>query len=238
MNKPLILVVEDDPPVRNLITTTLKTNDYRFLVAANGEGAILEASSHNPDIVLLDLGLPDMDGLELLRALRAEEALTPVIVLSARTDEREKVTALDLGANDYVTKPFGSAELLARVRTALRNTRHSAQEGRLPGGKFHLDDMVIDYDARRVSIRGEEVKLTQTEYNIVAFLSEHCGKVMTYSAIIRGVWGYPDAGSVKRLQVNMANIRKKLGARPGEESYIVNELGVGYRMREPSHEEK
>ncbi|MDY4104756.1 MAG: response regulator transcription factor, partial [Oscillospiraceae bacterium] len=176
--------------------------------------------------------------LELLRTLRAEETLTPVIVLSARTDEREKVTALDLGANDYVTKPFGSAELLARVRTALRNTRHSAQEGRLPGGKFHLDDMVIDYDARRVSIRGQEVRLTQTEYNIVAFLSEHCGKVMTYSAIIRGVWGYPDAGSVKRLQVNMANIRKKLGARPGEESYIVNELGVGYRMREPSHEEK
>ena len=179
-----------------------------------------------------------MDGLELLRTLRAEETLTPVIVLSARTDEREKVTALDLGANDYVTKPFGSAELLARVRTALRNTRHSAQEGRLPGGKFNLDDMVIDYDARRVSIRGEEVRLTQTEYNIVAFLSEHCGKVMTYSAIIRGVWGYPDTGSVKRLQVNMANIRKKLGARPGEESYIVNELGVGYRMREPSHEEK
>ena len=237
-NKYKLLVVEDEENIRTLLSALLEANGYQVLAAGTGAMGKLLITSHRPDRVLLDLGLPDMDGLELLRALRAEEALTPVIVLSARTDEREKVTALDLGANDYVTKPFGSAELLARVRTALRNTRHSAQEGRLPGGKFHLDDMVIDYDARRVSIRGEEVKLTQTEYNIVAFLSEHCGKVMTYSAIIKGVWGYPDAGSVKRLQVNMANIRKKLGARPGEESYIVNELGVGYRMREPSHEEK
>ena len=237
-NKYKLLVVEDEENIRTLLSALLEANGYQVLAAGTGAMGKLLITSHRPDLVLLDLGLPDMDGLELLRTLRAEEALTPVIVLSARTDEREKVTALDLGANDYVTKPFGSAELLARVRTALRNTRHSAQEGRLPGGKFHLDDMVIYYDARRVSIRGEEVKLTQTEYNIVAFLSEHCGKVMTYSAIIRGVWGYPDAGSVKRLQVNMANIRKKLGARPGEESYIVNELGVGYRMREPSHEEK
>ena len=156
--------------------------------------------------------------------------LTTKIVLSARTDERDKVTALDMGANDYVTKPFGSAELLARVRSALRNSRHSSASGRLPGGKFVSNHLVIDYDARRIYIEDREIKLTQTEYNIVAFLSEHCGKVMTYSAIIKAIWGYPDEGSIKKLQVNMANIRKKFGAKPGENSYITNELGIGYRM--------
>lgn len=236
-NKYKLLVVEDEENIRTLLSALLEANGYQVLTAATGGMGQLLFTSHRPDLILLDLGLPDMDGMELLKSVR-ETALTPIIVLSARTEEREKVLALDLGANDYVTKPFGSAELLARVRSALRNTRHSAEEGRLPGGKFQLDDLTIDYDVRRVSIRGEEVKLTQTEYNIVALLSEHCGKVMTYSAIIKGVWGYPDAGSTKRLQVNMANIRKKLGARPGKENYIVNELGVGYRMREPLHDEK
>ena len=187
-------------------------------------------ASHIPDLVILDLGLPDRDGTDFLRDLRQKE-LTPVIVLSARSEEQDKVRALDLGANDYVTKPFGSAELLARIRSVLRMYRHSAEEGKLPGGKFTLGELVIDYDARRLWIGEEEIKLTQTEYNIVAFLSEHCGKMMTYSAIIKAVWReYPDEGSIKKLQVNMANIRKKFGAQPGEVSYIVNELGVGYRM--------
>ena len=186
--------------------------------------------SYIPDLIILDLGLPDGDGTALLAEIRKKE-LTPVIVLSARSDEGEKVRALDMGANDYVTKPFGTAELLARVRSALRSSRHSSNEGRLPGGKFTLRDLTIDYDSRRVWIGEEEIKLTQTEYNIMAFLSEQCGKVMTYSAIINAVWReYPDEGSIKKLQVNMANIRKKLGAQPGEFNYVVNELGVGYRM--------
>ena len=161
-----------------------------------------------------------------------KSSLTPVIVLSARADESDKVSALDVGANDYVTKPFSSAEFLARVRSALRNSRHSTIDGKLPGGRFHAGGLEIDYDARRVFIDKTEIKLTQTEYNIIAFLSEHSGKVMTYSSIIKEIWGYNDLNSTKKLQVNMANIRKKFGAKPGQTNYIVNELGVGYRMCE------
>jgi two-component system KDP operon response regulator KdpE len=147
-------------------------------------------------------------------------------------EESEKVKMLDLGANDYITKPFGSEELLARVRTALRNSRYTSAEARLPGRKFTSDDLVIDYEARQVFIADHEIKLTQTEYNIVAFLSDHCGKMMTYASIIKAVWREsPDDASIKKLQVNMANIRKKFGAHPGEISYIVNELGIGYRMK-------
>ena len=180
--------------------------------------------------MILDLGLPDGDGTELLAYVR-KDSLTPIIVLSARSAENDKVTALDMGANDYVTKPFGPAELLARVRSALRNNRFSSVEGRFPGGRFTLKELVIDYDARMVKLGGEEIKLTQTEYNIVALLSENCGKMMTYSAIIKAIWGESARdGSIKKLQVNMANIRKKFGERPGEAKYIINELGIGYRM--------
>ena len=160
-----------------------------------------------------------------------ESDLTPIIILSARSEESEKVKILDMGANDYITKPFGSDELLARVRRALRNNRYGSVEARLPGRKFVVDDLVIDYDARQVFIAQKEIKLTQTEYNIVAFLSEHCGKMMKYATIIKAVWREsPHDASIKKLQVNMANIRKKFGAHPGEISYIVNELGIGYRM--------
>ena len=148
-----------------------------------------------------------------------------------RSDESEKVKTLDMGANDYITKPFGSAELLARIRTALRNIRHDADIGNLPNGKFSLRSMVIDYGQRRVFISDAEIKLTQTEYNILSFLSEHSEKLLTYSAIIKAIWRESETeGNIKKLQVNMANIRKKLGARPGEDGYIVNELGVGYRI--------
>ena len=228
-NKYKILLVEDECNIRNLVTTMLETDGYRVIKAKTCMEAETMYASYLPDLIILDLGLPDKDGMHLLKKVR-EDSLTPVIVLSARSDERDKVEALDMGANDYVTKPFGSAELLARVRTALRNNRHSSDEGKLPGGKFTLCDLLIDYDSRRVFIKGEEIKLTQTEYNIVAFLSEHSGKMMTYSAIIKAIWGYPDEGSIKKLQVNMANIRKKFGVKPGEASYIINELGVGYRM--------
>lgn len=229
-NKYKILLVEDEANIRNLVATVLETSGYQVLTADRCATAQTLYDTYLPDLIILDLGLPDADGLHLLDYVR-RNSLTPIIVLSARTDEKDKVTALDRGANDYVTKPFGSAELLARVRSALRNNRYSAEQGRLPGGKFVLKDMEIDYDARRVRIKGGEIKLTQTEYNIVAFLSENCGKMMTYAAIIKAIWGgSAQEAVVKKLQVNMANIRRKFGARPGEASYIINELGVGYRM--------
>ena len=229
-NKYKILLVEDEANIRNLVTTMLETSGYQVIIAKTCKSAITMYTSHMPDLIILDLGLPDMDGMNLLSYVR-ESSLTPIIILSARSYEGDKVLALDGGANDYITKPFGSAELLARVRTALRNNRYSSDEGRLPGGKFVLKDLVIDYDARQIFINKEEIKLTQTEYNIVTLLSENCGKMMTYSAIIKAIWGgYEHEGSIKKLQVNMANIRKKFGVKPGEFNYIINELGVGYRM--------
>ena len=229
-NKYKILLVEDETNISVLLTTMLQAEDYQVVSADTCSLAISLYTSHNPDLIILDLGLPDMDGMRLIDTVR-KNSLTPIIVLSARSNEKDKVLALDSGANDYVTKPFGAAELLARVRTTLRNYRHSADSGKLPGGKFVLKDLLIDYDARQVFIGGREIKLSQTEYNIVAFLSEHCGKMMTYASIIKAVWrDLPDPASIKKLQVNMANIRKKLGCRPGENRYITNELGVGYRM--------
>ena len=226
-NRYKVMLVEDDPNIRTLVATLLENADYQVLLAQTCDDAQLLFDSYRPNLVILDLGLPDRDGLELLQAVRLQDS-TPFIVLSARSHEADKVKALDMGANDYVTKPFGSAELMARVRSALRTSRHST--GQLPGGRFELGQLSIRYDSRRVFIGETEIKLTQTEYNILALLSEHAGKVLTYSAIIKAIWGFPDEGSVKKLQVNMANIRKKMGARPGESNYIVNELGVGYRM--------
>ena len=230
-NKYKILVIEDEDNISNLLKTLLEASGYLVVTAKSCKGGTMMFSSHRPDLVILDLGLPDSDGMTFLRDVR-KDSLTPIIVLSARTDEKDKVDALDMGANDYVTKPFSHAELVARVRSALRNSRRSIGLGRLPGGKFRSGSFEIDYDARRVFVDEKEVIFTQTEYNIIAFLSEHSGKVMTYSSIIRDVWGYNDVNSTKKLQVNMANIRKKLGDKPGKNNYIVNELGVGYRMCE------
>ena len=230
-NKYKILLVEDEANIQTFVGALLEANGYQVIAANTCAEAETMYASHMPDLVILDLGLPDRDGTVFLKILRDSKDLTPIIVLSARTDEDEKVRALDLGANDYITKPFGTAELLARIRTALRVGRHSAEEGKLPGGIFTLGELSIDYDARRVRIGAEEIRLTQTEYNIVVFLSEHTGKVMTYASIIRAVWRESvNEGSIKKLQVNMANIRKKFGVKPGVRSYIINELGVGYRM--------
>ena len=171
-----------------------------------------------------------MDGEEFIRITR-RNSMIPIIVLSARTDERDKVSALDLGANDYITKPFGTAELLARVRASLRINRMNLQAA-IPSSLFLLGDLEIDYDRRQVSVGSNLIHFTQIEYNILSLLSQQAGKVMTYSAIIRSIWGTVDDGSVKKLQVNMANIRKKLGCKPGDTQYIINELGVGYRMRD------
>lgn len=233
-NRYKILLVEDEDNSRNLVATMLDTAGYQTILAKSCTSAQMIYASHLPDLIILDLGLPDMDGMTLLDSVR-QHSLTPIIVLSARSNEDDKIQALDHGANDYVTKPFSSGELLARVRAALRNNRFSADEGRLPGGKFSIKDLQIDYDARQVYIKGEPIKLTQTEYNIVALLSENCGKMMTYVTILKAIWGdSADEGSIKKLQVNMANIRRKIGDKPGEgeQNYITNELGVGYRLND------
>lgn len=229
-NKYKVLIVEDEANICSFIETLLTTNDYQALVAHTCTMGLTLFASHNPDLVILDLGLPDRDGLELIRTVR-QKYMTPIIVLSARTDEMDKIEALDLGANDYITKPFSTGELLARVRAALRLNRYSAMHGgNAPAGEFRAQGMRINYDRRKVFVDEQEIKLTQTEYNIVAFLSQHAGRVMTYAAIVKAIWGDTDIGSTKKLQVNMANIRKKLGSRPGSNAYILNELGVGYRM--------
>ncbi len=227
-NKYKILVIEDDRNIASFVQAILEANGYQVLTAERCQQGMMVFASHMPDLVVLDLGLPDMDGEEFLRVVRTGSTV-PVLVLSARTDERDKISALDLGANDYITKPFGTGELLARVRAALRTTRQSFHVA-APSSTFQADDLLIDYDRRQVTVAGSIIHLTQTEYNILALLSQHTGKVMTYSAIIRSVWGSMDDGSIKKLQVNMANIRKKLGCRPGDNRYVINELGVGYRM--------
>ena len=229
-NKYKILIVEDEANICNLLETILVTNGYQVLMGRTCREGILMMHSYLPDLVILDLGLPDKDGLEFIKNIRQTNT-TPILVVSARSNENDKVLALDLGANDYITKPFGNAELMARVRAALRNCRFPEVEG-IVEGKFYLHDMEIDYAKRTVTIAGTEVKLTRTEYNILEMLSHHPGKVLTYTAIIRKIWGPADDGGIKKLQVNMANIRKKMGVKPGDNKYIINELGVGYRIGE------
>ena len=226
-NKYKVLIVDDEANICSFIAAILESNGYQVLTAGTCLQGRLVFATHNHDLIVLDLGLPDEDGSALIRTVREAGCAAPILVLSARSDESEKIAALDLGANDYITKPFGTGELLARVRAALRTVRTGAAT---PGEVFHVRGLTINYDARTVTLDGEEVRLTQTEFNIVALMAQHAGKVMTYSALIQGVWGTSDTGSIKKLQVNMANIRKKLGARPGENPYILNELGVGYRM--------
>lgn len=235
--KDRILVVEDDKRISSFFKTVLESNRYDVIMASTGSEAYSLITSQCPDLVILDLGLPDQDGQEMIRQVR-KKTLTPIIVLSARTTEQDKIQALDLGANDYITKPFGTGELMARVRAALRSG-HSGW-GTAPGGVFRAQGLEINHERRKVFVDGQEIKLTQTEYNIVSFLSEHAGRVMTYAAIVRAIWGDMDCGSTKKLQVNMANIRKKLGSRPGSNTYILNELGVGYRMvdEDPGTEEQ
>lgn len=232
-NKYKILLVEDEQNICNFIKTVLEANNYQVIDTQKAFSGLSLLKSHCPNLVILDLGLPDMDGTDFIKEARTFSNV-PILVLSARSNENDKILALDLGANDYVTKPFGIGELLARVRAILRTSR--IQELNADSGPqvFSITDLTIMYDTRQVTIAGQEIKLTQTEYNIVELLSLHAGKVMTYSEIIHKIWGYSDVGSIKKLQVNMANIRKKLGEKPGENKYILNELGVGYRMNAAS----
>lgn len=234
-NRYKILVIEDEGSIRAFAKAILEANEYQVLTAGTCENGWMLFSSHRPDLVLLDLGLPDKDGLEFIHQVRMKGVSTPILVLSARTNESDKVEALDLGANDYITKPFGTAELLARVRAALRARTYN-NSAMASGGKFKLHGLIVDYDRRIVTIDGAEIKLTQTEYNILVLLARHTGKVLTYAFIIKEIWGPADDGGVKKLQVNMANLRKKLGIKPGDTRYIINELGVGYRMCEETEE--
>ena len=227
-NRFKILIVEDDANIRTFVRTMLEAEEYQVLCASDCRGGLSMFSSHCPDLVVLDLGLPDLDGSEFISFAR-RYSQAPILVLSARTTDEDKVAALDMGANDYITKPFSAAEFLARIRSALRNRRYDDQDGAV-GDTFDVSDLHIDFSRRQITLSGSEVHLTQTEYNIVSVLAHHAGQVMTYAAIIRAVWGSTDEGSVKKLQVNLANIRKKLGERPGDRRYISNELGVGYRM--------
>ena len=232
-NKYKILMVEEEKNISSFVQTILEAHNYQVILAASCRQGMVMFASHMPDLVILDLGLPDMDGTEFIRHAR-KTSLVPILVLSARSAEADKVLALDLGANDYIVKPFGTAELVARVRAALRVRRYPTAMEVGQEHIFSLRDLVIDYNRRQVTVAGRDVHLTQTEYNILSLLASHTGKVLTYAAIIREIWGSDVGDSVKKLQVNMANIRKKLGSRPGDNLYIINELGVGYRMGEES----
>ena len=227
MNKALILAVEDDPPIRNLITTTLKAHDYRFLSAANGETAIMLASSHNPDIILLDLGLPDIDGVELITKIRSWSNV-PIIVISARSEDDDKISALDAGADDYLTKPFSVEELLARIRSTFR--RLAASNTDVVESVFRNGNLSVDYAAGCAYLGGEELHLTPIEYKLLCLLSKNVGKVLTHSYITNSIWGSSRDNDLASMRVFMASLRKKLESEPNSPQYIQTHIGVGYRM--------
>ena len=227
-----VLIVEDDRAICNFIRRVLEANGYEAVLVHTGREANSMLASHCPDVVILDLGLPDMDGMEVLTSLR-RWSLMPVVVVSARTDEREKVRALDAGADDYVTKPFGTSELLARIRTAIRHTRMmSSSVSVARESRFSARGLVIDYDKYRVYVDGNDANLTQNEFKLIALLGRYAGRVLTYDYLIREIWGPNKAYDNQILRVNMANIRRKIEKNPGEPQYIFTEVGVGYRMIE------
>lgn len=229
MNKNLILVVEDDAPVRNLITTTLKTHDYRYLTAPSGEIAIVEASSHNPDIMLLELGLPDMDGIEVIKKVRTWSNM-PIIVISARSEDTDKIDALDAGADDYLTKPFSVEELLARLRVTQRRLAMMQGEVQTESAIFQNGSLRIDYAAGCAYLDGEELHLTPIEYKLLSLLSKNVGKVLTHTFITQKIWGSSWDNDVASLRVFMATLRKKIEKQPNSPQYIQTHIGVGYRM--------
>lgn len=228
MNNPFILVVEDDAPIRNLITTTLKSHEYKFTSASSGEQAIMQASSHNPDIVLLDLGLPDIDGVEIIKTIRSWSEM-PIIVISARSEDKDKIDALDAGADDYLTKPFSVEELLARLRATTRRLAsvHSAMAS---SSIFTNGNLKIDYAAGRAYLYGEELHLTPMEYKLLCLLAQNLGKVLTHTFITQKIWGAAWENNVASLRVFMATLRKKIETSPDAPQYIQTHIGVGYRM--------
>ena len=228
MNNPLILIVEDDAPIRNLITTTLKAHEYKYLTAQNGENAIMQASSHNPDIVLLDLGLPDIDGIEVIKKIRTWSEM-PIIVISARSEDNDKIEALDAGADDYLTKPFSVEELLARIRVTTRrlSVLHSAMQS---DSLFTNGNLKIDYAAGCAYINDNELHLTPIEYKLLCLLSQNVGKVLTHTFITQKIWGAAWESNVASVRVIMATLRKKIEIEPDSPQYIQTHIGVGYRM--------
>ena len=228
MSKLQILVVEDDAPVRNLITTTLKANDYRYLTTANGEGAVAEAASHNPDIILLDLGLPDIDGVEVIRRVRSWSNV-PIIVISARSEDSDKIDALDAGADDYLTKPFSVEELLARLRVTQR--RLALMKGvQAQQAVYENGALRIDYSSNCAYLSGEELRLTPMEYKLLCLLAQNTGKVLTHKFILQNVWGNSLESDIGSLRVFMTTLRKKLEKTHGSPQYIQTHIGIGYRM--------
>ena len=232
-----ILVVEDDTGISKFLKTNLTANNYDVIQTEDGKSALAMAASHCPDCMLLDLGLPDIDGNEVIRGVR-EWSRMPIIVISARSDEDDKATALDLGADDYLTKPFGTVELLARIRTALRHTRTTTENDEIAmRGSYHVGDLLIDYRKRCVYLDGKDTCLTPNEFRIVALLGKYAGQVLTYKHMLKELWGPAASSDNKILRVHMANIRRKIEPNPDEPSYIFTEVGVGYRMAE-SFEDK
>ena len=229
MNKPLVLVVEDDIPVQNLITTTLRAHDYRFLTAGTAEEAIMETASHNPEIVLLDLGLPDMDGVEVIRRIRTWSNV-PIIVISARSEDTDKIDALDAGADDYLTKPFSVEVLLARLRVTQRRLSVMMSETLASDAVFTNGSLKIDYAAGCCYLGEEELHLTPIEYKLLVLLAQNVGKVLTHKFITLHIWGSSFDSDVSSLRVFMATLRKKLESAPDSPQYIQTHIGVGYRM--------
>ena len=228
--KDRVLVIEDDKSIRNFFRTVLEANNYDVLIATTGAEGYSMVTSQCPDVVILDLGLPDMDGMTILKNVRQWSSM-PVLVVSASTHEKAKVAALDAGADDYITKPFGTSELLARVRTAIRHARATVltAEG-MQTGQFRAGDLLIDYDKHRVYVGDRDVNLTQNEYKIVSLLGKYAGKVLTYDFIIKEIWGPNMQNDNRILRVNMANIRRKMENNPAQPQYIFTEVGVGYRI--------
>ncbi len=227
MDKLFIEVAEDDASVRNLIVVTLKANGYKYITAINGQSAVMEAACHNPDIILLDLGLPDMDGVEVIRRIRSWTT-TPILVISARSDDEDKIEALDAGADDYLTKPFSVAELLARLRVTQRRLAHSGSEQSV--SVFQNGPLTVDYAAGCASLNGEELKLTPIEYKLLCLLSRNVGKVLTHTFITQHIWGGNWERNIGSLRVFMAALRKKLEGGENAPQFIQTHVGVGYRM--------
>ncbi|HEY5040213.1 MAG TPA: response regulator [bacterium] len=223
-----VLIIEDELPIRRFLKPSLQSHDFKVLEAVTGEEGLALASSHNPDIVLLDLGLPDMDGLEVVRRLR-EWATVPIIIITARGKEKDKIAGLDAGADDYLTKPFSIGELMARIRVALRHAQSVKQGGEDP--VFETPDFKVDLAARVVTVRGKEVHLTPNEYDLLALLIRYAGKVVTQKQILKEVWGPASGDQVQYLRIYVYQLRKKLEADPDRPKYILTESGVGYRLK-------
>ena len=229
MNQLMILVVEDDKSVRNLIATTLRTTGYRFTEAPTGEEAIIQASSHNPDVILLDLGLPDMEGIDVIRRVRGWSNV-PIIVISARSEDADKITALDAGADDYLTKPFSVDELMARLRATQRRLAYTNTSA--PADSAFVNGALrVDYAANTASVNGEELRLTPIEYRLLCLLAQNVGKVLTHTFITQKIWGKSMESDIASLRVYMAMLRRKIESASGSETqYIQTHIGIGYRM--------